>query len=130
MSVPRRALRLLVDNALSPRLAAGLRGAGHDATHVRDLGLQAAPDREIFSLARAEGRALVSADTDFATLLAEAPAAGPSLVLFRRGTTRRSDRQLVLLLAILARCSEDLAHGSVVMIEGGRTRVRRLPLGD
>lgn len=115
--MPRGVLRLLIDNALSPQLADGLRHAGHDATHVRDLGLQAAPDSEIFSLARAERRVLVSADTDFAALLAETPSASPSLVLFRRGATHRPGRQLDLLLTVLARFSRNLADGSVVVVE-------------
>jgi predicted nuclease of predicted toxin-antitoxin system len=42
-------MRFLIDNALSPMVAEGLSQAGHDAVHVRDLGLQAAPDAEIFA---------------------------------------------------------------------------------
>jgi hypothetical protein len=72
----------------------------------------------------------VSADTDFAALLAGAPAAGPSLILFRRGTTHRPDRQLDLLLAVLAGYSAELARGGVIVIEGGRVRVRLLPIDD
>ncbi len=32
-------MRFLIDNALSPRIAEGLNEAGHDAIHVRDIGL-------------------------------------------------------------------------------------------
>ena len=64
------AMRLLVDNALSPVLAELLRNAGHEAAHVRDIGLHHAADEAIFERAAVEDFILVSADTDFATLLA------------------------------------------------------------
>ena len=47
-------MKFLVDNALSPILAHGLQQAGHDAIHVRDYGLQAAADDEIFERAKQE----------------------------------------------------------------------------
>ena len=79
-------MRLLVDNALSPALADLLRNAGHEAAHVREVGLHHADDEEIFERAAAEDFILVSADTDFGTLLAKRSASKPSLdTLSRRG---------------------------------------------
>ena len=44
-------MKFLVDNALSPVLAALLQQAGHDAIHVRSVGLQHAEDEVILSAA-------------------------------------------------------------------------------
>jgi predicted nuclease of predicted toxin-antitoxin system len=37
-------MKFLIDNALSPAIAEGLRKTGHDAIHIRDRGLAAAKD--------------------------------------------------------------------------------------
>jgi predicted nuclease of predicted toxin-antitoxin system len=41
-------MKFLVDNALSPRLAQELSGAGHDAVHVKERGIGDAKDHIIF----------------------------------------------------------------------------------
>lgn len=118
-----------MENAVSPRVASGLRAHGHDAVHVRDFSVQSSTDIEIFSRAKAEQRVIASADTDFGTLLAMSHDREPSLILFRRESSRRPELQLSLLLNNLSMLEEPLRAGAIAVLEGTRLRVRALPLG-
>lgn len=106
----------------------GLRAAGEDALHVRDLGMAAAADAAIFELAALQDRVIVSADTDFGTLLALRSEVKPSVVLFRGATPRLPSDQVALLMANLPHLQSELAAGAVVVIEPGRLRIRLLPI--
>lgn len=122
-------MKFLIDNALSPQVAVSLRQAGHDAVHVRDYGLQAATDEVILDRAAGEERVIVSADTDFGTILAVRMSSKPSFILFRRELSHHPRNQSDLLLANLPHMEAALQLGAVVVFETGRIRMRTLPIG-
>ena len=105
-------MKSLIDQNLSPELTALLAAAGHDAVHVRERSMQRATDEAVLETAAAEGRVLVSGDTDFGMLLARSGATEPSFVLFRQRGERRAAQQARLLLENLDELQVELGPGA------------------
>lgn len=99
-------MRLLVDANLLHRVGELLRDAGHDAVHVREIGLQHASDAEILDAATAEEQVIISEDTDFGALLTHRQSSGPSLVLLRSIEPITPQQQAMLLTANLPTVEE------------------------
>lgn len=121
-------MRFLIDNALSPVVAALLRSAGHDALHVHALGLASAADDLVLAAARRTRRVLVSADTDFGFLLAQSGVTRPSVIVFRGPSQRQPAAQAALLLANLPGLNPSLMGGCLAVFDEHRVRIRPLPI--
>lgn len=121
-------MNFLIDNPLAPQVAAGLRAAGHDALHILDYGMHAATDEAVFERAALESRIIISADTDFATLLALRETTAPSVILFRGAFPRRADDQVALVLRALPSVDAALQRGAIIVLERHRLRLRDLPI--
>ncbi len=94
----------------------------------RERRLSDASDETVFAVARQEDRILVSADTDFGTLLAQSEERKPSLVLFRGRVPRAPLAQARLQELNLPELAADLEAGCVAVIEEDPIRLRRLPI--
>ena len=81
-------MRFLVDAQLPPALARWLVAAGHTAEHAADVGLAAASDEEIWTLAWASGAVVVTKDQDFAWMVALRDQ-GPQVLWVRLGNCSR-----------------------------------------
>ena len=92
--------------------------------------MAAASDEQIFDLAGAEDRIIISADTDFGTLLALRSMSKPSLIILRRSSGRSPQDQTRLLLENLPALETALGQGAVVVFEESRIRIRRLPVDE
>ncbi len=121
-------MKFLIDNALSPIIAQGLQKVDFEAIHVKDIGLHSASDSVIFEYAFNNDQIIISADTDFGTLLALRQQLRPSVILFRC-TNKRPQSQLSLLLSHLPEIKADLIAGSIIVFEDNRIRIRALPIG-
>ena len=102
-------MRFLVDANLSPRVAALLNEAGHDAVAVRDLGLQDATDETILEQALDEDRVIVSHDADFGSLLGVQRRSKPSFILIRSADPLTTSQIAALIIDNLDVMLED--HG-------------------
>ena len=121
-------MNFLIDSSLSPLLAELLRQAGHDAMHVRRYGIHKADDEVIFDRASQEERVLVSADTQFGAILAARHDAKPSVILIKRSSERRPEKQAELLLANRSVIAGLVDRGSVIVFDDRRLRSRTLPI--
>jgi predicted nuclease of predicted toxin-antitoxin system len=78
--------RFLLDEQLPPALERLLRKAGHEAVHVRHIGLAAASDERIWDEALARQAILVTKDVDFVDRLTTS-GSGPPLLWIKLGNT-------------------------------------------
>lgn len=120
-------MKFLIDMPLSPALATWLVQQGHDAVHALELGLARASDEVILQRAGGEQRVVVTADLDYPRLLALARAEGPGLILFRGGNYSEQEAVDGLRRTLETIPDRELPN-SIVVIEKGRIRRRRLPL--
>jgi predicted nuclease of predicted toxin-antitoxin system len=104
-------VQFLIDAQLPPNLAKHLSDQGHQAAHVAEIGLNNAPDREIWSHAAATGAVLITKDEDFVVMRA-LDSDGPAVVWVRIGNTTNR--------ALIARFSQALPD-ILASLERGHT---------
>jgi predicted nuclease of predicted toxin-antitoxin system len=122
-------MQFLADMGVSLRVVEWLKSIGHDVTHLRDEGLQRLPNGEIFKKAYAEKRVVLTFDLDFGEILAGSNDLMVSVVLFRLHNTR-NEHVIERLQSVLQSSLSDLESGAIIVVQEGRHRVRKLPIGS
>lgn len=119
-------MRFLADMGVSLHVVEWIRAQGHEASHLRDEGLQRMTDEEVFRKAIGENRILLTFDLDFGEITALSAGPKAPVILFRLHNTTVA-HVIDRLASVLAGCSEALETGVVVLVEESRLRVRPLP---
>jgi predicted nuclease of predicted toxin-antitoxin system len=121
--------RFLVDEDLPRSLASALRGAGLEATDVRDEGLRGQPDARIFTFAQSSGFVIVTADVEFANELVYPPATHHGVVLARAPSVLAAPTLVQMLVRALTTLAGEALVAAIVVVEPGRIRIRRTAPG-
>ncbi len=119
-------MRFLADMCMDVRVATWLNTQGHEATHLRDEGLQRMANGGIFEKAIAESRVVVTFDLDFGEIVAFTKGRKTGVILFRLRNTRTS-HVIQRLSAVISECADTLTRGAIVIVEESRHRVREFP---
>ncbi len=120
-------MKVLIDLNLPAIWVPRLIAEGHDAVHWSNVGAATATDNELLAHARTRDQVILTADHDFALLLAMAQSHGPSVILLRAEAVR-IDSQLGLVIAAMKKFEQELASGAMVVVEPSSARARVLPL--
>lgn len=120
-------MKVLLDQGLGHPVAQMLQVAGHDAQHVGSLAMATATDAEIVAFARTQGRAVITLDADFHSLVAVSHARDPSVIRVRIEGLR-AEAMARLLTRILDQLSVEIDRGSLITVDEHGARVRSLPL--
>lgn len=116
-------MKLKLDANLGTRGQRLLVEAGHDVSTAEAQQLARSSDAVLLATCTAEGRALVTLDTDFADAMRYPPARSAGIVVLRTRPRATVDDIEFSLRALLAIVGSDLLHGRLLVVDhGGRVR--------
>lgn len=114
--------RFLVDECCPRELAESLKALGHETLHALDC-CPAADDGEIVSIARREGRIIVTFDYGFGDRATRGGQALPGLVLLNLPQLKPAEQAIRLTIALR---EAEPAKGWLTIVERDRIRRRAL----
>jgi len=120
-------VKLLLDNGVPRSSGLLLIQQGIDATHVGEIGLASADDRQILDHARFNKLIIVTLDADFHTLLALGGDSGPSVIRIRIEGVK-SPQLARIISQVVGRFSKELLRGAALSVGRRAVRCHMLPL--
>jgi len=117
--------RFLIDEDLPRSLSILLQQNGLASEHVSDLGFRGASDSRIFALSRERRAVLVSRDVGFANVLQYPLGSHHGIVVVRFPSEMPMRALVTTIVEWLATIQDPEFEGSLIILEPGRTRIRR-----
>ena len=118
-------MRFLLDQNLSPKTTEFLRiGLDHDATDIREQGLEGASDQEIMAFAIGENRIVLTYNSDFGNILEFPPGEYPGVIRLRVHPQTLEVLHPVL-EQFLAQVRPEDIEGALVILDNWHYRIRR-----
>ena len=120
-------MKILLDMNISPLWADFLTGNAIESLHWSSVGPPDAPDKEIFTYAKAHDFSVLTNDLDFGFILAVTREKKPSVIQMRTGALGH-DRIGGIVVNAIKLLAADIEKGALVTIDQRKTRVTLLPL--
>ena len=116
-------MQFKLDENLSGQLTRLFVEAGHDAVTVEEQGMAGEGDTDVAAVCAAEGRVLMTLDTDFADIKVYPPEHYPGLVVLR--LSRQGPRhQAEVVSRFLQQLRGSSLQGQLWIVEDTRVRIR------
>jgi predicted nuclease of predicted toxin-antitoxin system len=120
-------VKILLDMNLTPKWRHCLQEAGHEVTHLSDIGPTEAPDTVLMEWARQNGYIVFTNDLDYGALLHATGATAPSVIQARSADVRPAALAGPV-LQVLQETERELLAGALITIDMRRYRISVLPL--
>jgi predicted nuclease of predicted toxin-antitoxin system len=120
----------LVDESMPRSTALVLRQAGYPTEDARDVGLRGHNghnDEDVYRYAQAQRLTIITADKDFANALRFPPGTHQGIIVVRIPDEQPTQAVLDELRRTLTELEGGELAGLLVIVERGRTRIRRPP---
>jgi predicted nuclease of predicted toxin-antitoxin system len=117
-------MSFLLDQSTDARLIAHLTEQGHDATRIAKGYPHGLPDTQVLTIARAEGRILITDDPDFGELVFRLGQTHPGVIFLRLGPHANLAFRIVRLDHVLTHYADQLDQFIVVTSRAARVRRR------
>ncbi|MEW6202310.1 MAG: DUF5615 family PIN-like protein [bacterium] len=118
-------IRFVIDEDMPRSTGQILKEQGYEVKDIRDYGLRGASDTEIYNFAQKEKSIIITEDKDFGNVLRFLIGNHFGIIVVRfpnEMSTKEINRHLLMAIKEIP---EDTFRGSVVIVEPGKTRIKR-----